>query len=144
MDPFRRALMVEALLWLALARLALVILPFRHVANCLGDLVPPGRGVGDILTTSSRSGDATLARNIGWAVSRTANSVPFRAVCLQQAIAAKMMLRRHGVQSALHFGVSTGRRHPNTLEAHAWLDAAGAKISGYPIAQCFTEIACFV
>jgi hypothetical protein len=144
MDPFRRALIVEALLWLALARLALVILPFRHVARRLGDPVPPGSGVGDVLTTSSRSGDAALARNIGWAVSRTASAVPFRAVCLQQAIAAKMMLRRHGVQSALHFGVSTGKADATTLKAHAWLDAAGARITGYPIAQCFTEIACFV
>jgi hypothetical protein len=135
--------MVEALVWLTIARLALVILPFRHVAKHLGDPAPRS-GSGDLATTSARCGDNRLARSIEWAVRRMAGYVPFRAVCLHQAVAAKMMLRRHGVPSALHFGVAPGKPPGTTFEAHAWLDAAGARITGYPVAQGFIEIACFV
>jgi hypothetical protein len=30
------------------------------------------------------------------------------------------------------------------LDAHAWLDAAGVEVPGYPVAENFAEIACFV
>lgn len=30
------------------------------------------------------------------------------------------------------------------LDAQAWLDAAGVVVTGYPVAQGFAEIACFV
>lgn len=32
----------------------------------------------------------------------------------------------------------------NPLDAHAWLDAAGVEVTGYPVAEGFAEIACFV
>ena len=30
------------------------------------------------------------------------------------------------------------------LDAHAWLDAAGVEVTGYPVPGKFAEIACFV
>jgi hypothetical protein len=32
----------------------------------------------------------------------------------------------------------------NPFYTHAWLDAAGVEVTGYPVAHDFTEIACFV
>ena len=52
------------------------------------------------------------------------------------------MLKRRGVGSVLHFGAAKGEQKP--LDAHAWLDAAGVEVTGYPVAAKFTEIACFV
>jgi hypothetical protein len=75
-------------------------------------------------------------------VTRGALYVPFKAVCLPQAMAARIMLGRRGVASALHFGAAKGETKP--LDAHAWLDAAGVKVTGYPVALRFAEIACFV
>jgi hypothetical protein len=144
MDSVRRALMIEAFAWLAIARLALLIFPFRHVAKHLGDLAPPAESARARPMVSSRNDDTKLAEDIGWAVRRSAGYAPFKAVCLQQAIAAKVMLRRRGVQSALHFGVARANPPKNGLEAHAWLDAAGAKVTGYPVSNIFTEIACFL
>jgi len=68
--------------------------------------------------------------------------VPFNAVCLPQAMTARIMLKRRGVGSVLHFGAAKGEQKP--LDAHAWLDAAGVEVTGYPVAAKFTEIACFV
>jgi hypothetical protein len=68
--------------------------------------------------------------------------VPFDAVCLPQAMAARVMLKRRGVKSVMHFGAAKGADKP--LNAHAWLDAAGVEVTGYPAARNFAEIACFV
>ena len=53
-----------------------------------------------------------------------------------------MMLKRRGVSSVLHFGAA--REQDKPLDAHAWLDAAGVDVTGYPVANKFAEIACFV
>jgi hypothetical protein len=37
---------------------------------------------------------------------------------------------------------TTGSDTP--IDAHAWLDAAGVEVTGYPVANTFAEIACFV
>ena len=52
------------------------------------------------------------------------------------------MLARRGVASVLCFGAARGEDKP--FDAHAWLDAAGVEVTGYPVAHDFTEIACFV
>ncbi|MGC2124057.1 MAG: lasso peptide biosynthesis B2 protein, partial [Xanthobacteraceae bacterium] len=92
--------------------------------------------------TETETGHARLAEEIGWAVTRAARYVPFRAVCLPQAMAARVMLKRRGVASVMHFGAAKGTEKP--LDAHAWLDAAGVEVTGYPVAKNFAEIACFV
>jgi len=134
----RRGLLIEAVLWLAIAKLALFVVPFSKLARRMGTIVPPIPAPAD--DTSSEHAD--IAREVGWAVTRAARHAPFTAVCLPQAMAARLMLHRRGVSSVLHFGASTGGQKP--LEAHAWLDAAGVEVTGYPVARRFTEIACFV
>lgn len=140
MTRAQRALLLEATVWLALARVALVLFPFRTVAAHLGEVCLPAVAAGRIDQLSCVPGEADAARAVGWAVRMMAGKVPFKAVCLQQGVAAKMMLRRRGIQSALHFGVA-----PNAagLDAHAWLNTAGAKVTGYPVGSGFTELACW-
>lgn len=142
LDGARRALVVEAAAWLLAARLALILVPFPRLARWLGTFVSPadGRAVG--ARSSGPDEHRRLARHIGWAVTRAAHHVPFRAACLPQAMAARMMLGRRGVKSVLHFGAMTSERA--TFDAHAWLDAAGVAVTGYPVATEAVEIACFI
>ena len=52
--------------------------------------------------------------------------------------------KAHG---ALAMGVGSrtlGKRAEERLDTHAWLDAAGVEVTGYPVAPHFAEIACFV
>lgn len=138
----RRALLVEAVAWLLLARLALIVIPFPRLARYLGTFMPPADARAAQARWECLPAQAPLAEEIGWAVTRSARYVPFKAVCLPQAIAARVMLKRRGVESVLHFGAAKGREKP--LDAHAWLDAAGVEVTGYPVAEGFAEIACFV
>ena len=135
-----RTLLAEAVFWLALSRIALKVCPFRVIAARLGAFSAPTQtAAGDIELSQEQ---LRVARTVGWSVTRAARYVPFRAVCLPQAIAAKMMLRRRHVPSVLHFGVAIIAGGP--LKAHAWLDAADVQVTGFPIAPEFVETARFV
>ena len=141
-DNRRRALVVEAAAYLFAARLALIFVPFPRLARHLGTFVPPADARATQAQTKTAPDQARLAAEIGWAVTRAARYVPFKAVCLPQAMAARVMLKRRGVKSVMHFGAAKGTEKP--LDAHAWLDAAGVQVTGYPVAENFAEIACFV
>lgn len=133
MGARRRRLMGEAMLWLAAARLWLLVVPFRRIAARLGRMSAADGALPEQLPPSP------AAAEISWAVRRSARYAPFRAVCLQQALAAKLMLRRRGIGSTLHLGVAYGEN--GALEAHAWLDAGGVRVTGYPVAPKFVEVA---
>jgi hypothetical protein len=138
----RRALIAEAAVWLALARLALTLIPFPTLARRLGSFVPPADPRVAAAGGATTEAAARLAREISWAVTRGAAHAPFAAVCLPQAMAARIMLRRRGVASAMHFAAARGEG--SGLDAHAWLDAAGVKVTGYPVVARLVEVACFV
>jgi hypothetical protein len=136
----RRRMVVEAVMWLAFARLALLIVPFRTLAARFGtftrpDAISPGGAA--MLTDGQRHS----AEEVGWAVTRAARYVPFRAVCLPQAIAAKYMLGRRRVASVMHFGVAKSKDKP--MAAHAWLDAGDIEVTGFPVGPEFVELARF-
>lgn len=143
-DNHRRALAIEAVACLLAARLALILIPFPRLARRLGTFVQPTDTRAVQARTRSSRQEARLAEDIGWAVTRAARYVPFKAVCLPQAIAARMMLRRRGVASAMHFGAAKSGSMDKPLDAHAWLDAAGVEVTGYPVAKGFAEVGCFV
>lgn len=126
------ALAAEALAWLALARAAVVLLPFRVLSRRLG-LVR-----GETPTTVVAS---PASRRVAWAVAAAARRTPWRSKCLEQAIAAKAMLRRRGIESTLYLGVV---REP--MAAHAWLRVGehnvtgGQDVSRYAVVASFAEI----
>lgn len=114
-DRADRLLLCEAAVELGLARIAVATLPFRVIARRLSKTPDAGRH------------DAGLAARVGRAVTAAAAHVPWRAVCLPQAIAARRMLARRGCGSSLHFGIGAD---PAGLSAHAWLSAGNMIVVG--------------
>lgn len=142
MGPRRQLLVIEASASMAIARISLAIYPFRKLAKRFGAFVPPNDPRVLASAANAAEGQARTAREIGWAVRTAAPWMPFRSVCLQQAMAAHAMLKRRGVGSVMHFGAGKGNDKP--IDAHAWLDAAGVKVTGYPVAPNLSELGCFV
>ena len=138
----RRAVLIEAVAWLLVARLSLIFVSFPRLARQFGTLVAPTDARALRAKSDNENDQARIAEEIGWAVTRAARHVPFNAVCLPQAMAARIMLKRRGIESVLHFGAKVGQDKP--IDAHAWLDAAGVEVTGYPVANTFAEVACFV
>jgi hypothetical protein len=116
-----RLLLLEALGWLAWAKLLLLTLPFRWIAPRLGRQMAESPGS---LTDAERP----LVQRVGWAVQAVARHVPLGFVCLPQAMAAKWMLRRRSMPSTLYLGL----RHEEkaSMTAHAWLRAGDKIITG--------------
>lgn len=75
-----------------------------------------------------------FAKEIGEIVRRTAKLAPFRAVCLQQAIAVRRMLSRRGIPATVFLGLSTdgksvGSRNSDR-DAHAWVMTGPSVVAG--------------
>lgn len=122
-------ILVEALAALALASLAIALLPFRRVAAIAS---PPGRGPERTDLETVRRARSAL---IGWS-----RRVPWRAVCFQKGLALHWMLRRRGIRSVLLYGV---RQDVDGIAAHVWIDVDGETVIGGEEAPTFACLARF-
>jgi hypothetical protein len=138
----RRALLAEAVLGLLVARFLLSFVSFPQLARRFGTLVTPTDRHISSTTHSNPEQQIWIAKEVSWAVTCAARYVPFKAVCLPQAMAARAMLKRRGIASVMHFGAARGQTRP--LDSHAWLDAAGVEVTGYPVEEHLAEIGCFI
>jgi len=128
---------------LMLAAMALKVLKFRTIASHLGQSMTPAEAAARMAPVRDMPAAQAIARAVGAAVERAATRVPFRAECLEQALAAKYMLRRRAITGVLHLGVAPRQGYEGAMMAHAWLDAAGVEVTGFPVMREFTEVACF-
>ena len=130
-SPAERLLLLEAAAWLCLARLAVLILPFRWIAPHLGSHMAAGADTGAV--------PMAILKGVSWAVDRAAHHLPFEVVCLPQAMAAKAMLRRRGIPSILYLGVA---RHEG-MKAHAWLRVGDRVVTGGAGLESYTVVSTF-
>lgn len=137
----RQRLVAEAVPRLLAARLILRAMPFERMSRSFGTFVAPDDPQVKALTAPDPE-SARLIEDIGWAVRATAPFMPFQSLCLQQAMAARAMLRRRGIACRMHFGA--GRDGTGGMIAHAWVEVAGLQVTGYPVPASITEIGCFV
>jgi hypothetical protein len=114
-------LLAEALVWLAVAQVALKLVPYRTFARSLGRLQ---RGC----PVAINAGDQVLARRVADAVTVMSRYTPWQSRCLAQATAAQLMLRGHGVATTLYLGVDL--RGAGGVAAHAWLQSGGMTLTG--------------
>jgi hypothetical protein len=122
-------MLAEALAALALASLAIALLPFRRVAAAASAPVRrPART------------DPEIVRRARSAVTGWSRRVPWRAVCFQKGLALHWMLRRRGIPSVLLYGA---RREGEGLAAHVWIDVDGETVIGGEEAPGFACLARF-
>jgi Transglutaminase-like superfamily len=105
-------------------------------------LVPPNDPRIAEINAAGGPDEVWITKEVSWAVRRAARYTLFKAVCLPQAMAAHRMLRRRAIASVMHFGAVN--RGNEALDTHAWFNAAGVEVTGYPVEERLTEIACFV
>jgi hypothetical protein len=116
--PSERRMLIAALGLVVCVRLALWMLPSRLIV----------RRVRALGFRSPRSGDRPANRaTVTWAVEAASRRVP-QATCLTQAVAAQLLLHRHGFPSKLCLGVA--RSNGEGFFAHAWLEQDGQVLLG--------------
>lgn len=124
---------LETHLALTGASVLVFLLPFRVLANLLGTSRPA-----PALRPAPIPADCSVGRALARRVERLARRFPTRATCLVQAVALWLLLRRRGLAARVRLGV---RQDKGVLEAHAWVDMAGATVMGGEAAAGFTAIA---
>jgi len=133
-SPEEHRLFFAAVLWLAVSRLATWRVPFRRIAPYLG------RHMGH--TPASLSPEpVNLFRQVRWAVQTAARYAPWRCLCLEQAMTAKALLHRRGMQSTLYLGVA--RDETGELKAHAWLRCGSVILTGARDMKQYTVVSSF-
>ncbi len=116
---------------LAIGRLLVRTIPFHRIARRMADR----RGAP--LRPARREQAGEIAR----VVAGVARVVPFRAMCLEQAIAAAAMLRRRRIVAAIHLGTARDDIEAG-FAAHAWITVDDRVILGGPVDR-YTPIARF-
>lgn len=129
-------LLTEVVLLLALARLAIAILPSRLLIKALGtpctDTTPPPEQPHAVEEQTHK---------ISRLIQGAARSLPWDCKCLAQAIVAKHMLTKRHTPNTLYIGT----RHVKGMEfnAHAWLRSGEIYITGAKGHQHFTVLTYF-
>ncbi len=130
-----RWVLLEAMVWLGLARVAVLTLPFKRIAPYLGTRMASA--------PANLSNEwAVEACRVGWAIRAAAPHTLWKSNCLAQGIAGKAMLRWRGIPSTLYLGITKGQETSELL-AHAWLRCATHIITGAGGHRDFTVIATF-
>jgi hypothetical protein len=110
-----RALILRAILFLQITRIALRVLGFQQYK----------KKIEDFLRSHPRSPSATSFETAA-KISRAVRSAELHGLgtpnCLERSIALWWMLRRAGIAGELHIG---GRKSGSRFEAHAWVELAG-------------------
>ncbi len=129
----RRALQIEAVLALGIARLASRRIGFGKIARRMGWEHDEFRADADISPSQ-----AEAAAYVGNALRRANRIWKFRDACLADAMAAKWMLRRRRVPTTLYIGArilgsaaDAPRIDPEKhVSLHAWLMAGDVPVIG--------------
>ncbi len=95
--------------------------------------------------TNNKSNSGTineeLIRKITIAVMRYSRYSLWPTKCLVDAITAKLLLQRNGINSTLYLGVNKDK--DNKLSAHAWLKCGEKFVTGKKGFQKFTVVSSF-
>src|SRR4051812_15439934 len=112
-------LLIKAVLLVEAIKLGIRLLPFRTLRRLLARAVdiPPRASWHPRRRTSSS------AERICWAVEAASRYTPGIKTCLVQALAAQVLLARHGHPAFVHIGVVRG--DGGEFQAHAWVESEG-------------------
>lgn len=115
--PSDRRLLLEAVVFLFFARVALAVLPFQTISNRL-------KYGGRVSTLQSKPYNSMSS--VSLAIARAARVIP-RSTCLTRALAGTMMLSRRGHAARLCIGVA---KQDDEFGAHAWVEMHGGAVVG--------------
>lgn len=110
---------LEAWCLLALSRLLLLFVPFRHLAQVTN--------ITHSENTKNTVNQSEFCREITEAIGRASRYSPWRTACFEQALAARFMLKKRDQRTTLYFGVYKSDNH---FFAHAWLKCGHTIVTG--------------
>lgn len=129
-----KQLLLEAAVLLGLARAAVLLVPFRRLAGCLGRHMAES-------SMTVEAGEKKVAAQVSKAVQTAGRHLPWECTCLVQALAGNIMLKRRRLPHTLYLGVA--RESDQELSAHAWLRCGDVVVTGGAGRERFTVVSTF-
>lgn len=114
-------------LLLGLARVVILVVPFRVFSSWLGVYSKVNVYTPDITMIQTRK-----ARRLGCLVRASATVTPWESACFPRALVACFLLRLVGVPYVMHFGLAknTNSSSEDPMKAHAWVIAGPVSVTG--------------
>jgi hypothetical protein len=134
--PFSEKLsFAEAVLLLFSAKIMVYLIPFRKIAPYLGN-------VNGVYRTELTEHERTQANKVKLFIYMAAGNVSVKSVCLDQALACMVMLRRKKIPCSVYFGVKKNESEKK-LAAHAWVVCGNEILVGGMRSNQYTPVAYF-
>jgi hypothetical protein len=128
-----RARLVEAVGVMIVVEVLLRFLHFPRLAPRLGAHMAESADPPDAAAREE-------ATTIRWAVDAAARHLPWKPVCLPQAVTAQWMLRRRRIPCTLYLGVDPRQEG---YDAHAWVRVGTVIVAGGPLQERFVVVSTF-
>ena len=132
-DTKTMILLSEAFYFLGIARLQKKR-PLSKIAPALGKW-------SDETANFSKVSNRLVLKRISYAIQTMSRYTIWESQCLVQAIAAKKMLERRGIENTLYLG--TAKDEEGKLIAHAWLRSGSYYLTGAEEMKRFTVVSSF-
>ena len=134
--PFRDKLFfLHAVLLLSVSKIVVLTIPFKKVAPHLGKVNGETNNELDNIQLQKPN-------RIKLFINMAAGNVPFQSVCLDQAMAGMLLLRRFRIPSHLCLGVKRNEKEKK-LDAHAWIECGGRILIGGQRSLQYNKVAHF-
>ena len=131
--PERQLLLVDGLIALVCARLALQLFSFKKLTARL-------RRAKESIGGRSRGETERICRDVGWAVERIGDMLP-GMTCFPRGLAAQWMCRSRGVDAVLYYGVAVFPE--KGLAAHVWVQSGDRGVVGHTISSDYRVMSRF-
>lgn len=122
-----KRLFYEAGILLLVANLSVRLIAFRYIEGFLRARWDDGARC-DLYPAADIEYPAADIELVNLSLSRAANLLPWKSLCLSRSIATFIMLRRRGIPAVLVAGVRSVE--DSSLLAHAWVHTARGVIGG--------------
>lgn len=127
----RKILLIASFLLMGIIRAALLMLPFRCIATCMGK----ERFDSPAFISRQQSNKAIIISQV---IAIASKHTPWKSECLVQALTAQVFLKIFKIPNTLYLGIS--KDDLNSLQAHAWLRCGELIITGAQVRNEFKEI----
>lgn len=117
-------LFLEALFLIGLARLAIRFFSFKRLMSILG--TPKT----ETPITGLTPQEQLRLRAFTKAINRASNVAFWHTMCYEQAVTAKIMLKRRRIISTIYIGMMKKTEEGNQLEGHAWIRTGDYMVTG--------------
>ena len=130
----RKKLFLEAWFTLSFSRIMIFFMPFRKLANYLGETTNES-------TNDLSKQELSKVKEIGREIKKASLYTPFRSLCFEQALTVKLMLKKRKIPATIYLGVA--KEEDTKLHAHAWTRAGNYIVSGKREKDLFKVVSSF-